>query len=122
MFNKTEILDCTLRDGSYVNNFQFNKNDTKKILNVLEDAGLKMLVMSMTSSTNDKIITSKLTIPTISFRSSEFCNGEVDLLYDLLGISIGSLTDNKRKDDNMKPSIMLNKLERFIKKIHTRKS
>tara|TARA_B110000211_G_scaffold217486_1_gene261400 strand:- start:57 stop:1145 length:1089 start_codon:yes stop_codon:yes gene_type:complete len=43
MFNKTEILDCTLRDGSYVNNFQFNKNDTKKILNVLEDAGLKFI-------------------------------------------------------------------------------
>ena len=88
----------------------------------LEDAGLKMIVMSMTSSTNDKIITSKLTIPTISFRSSEFCNGEVDLLYDLLGISIGSLSNNKIKDGNIKPSIMLNKLERFIKKIHTRKS
>ena len=32
MLDKTEILDCTLRDGSYVNNFQFTKNDTKKIL------------------------------------------------------------------------------------------
>ena len=29
MLDKTEILDCTLRDGSYVNNFQFTKNDTK---------------------------------------------------------------------------------------------
>ena len=43
MLNKTEILDCTLRDGSYVNNFQFTKKDTKKILNVLENAGLKFI-------------------------------------------------------------------------------
>ena len=26
------ILDCTLRDGSYVIDFQFNKNHTKKFL------------------------------------------------------------------------------------------
>ena len=43
MLNKTEILDCTLRDGSYVNNFQFSKNDTKKILNVLESSGIKFI-------------------------------------------------------------------------------
>lgn len=40
MSKKPEILDCTLRDGSYVNNFQFNKNDTKKILQVLETSGI----------------------------------------------------------------------------------
>ena len=43
MLKKTEILDCTLRDGSYVNNFQFTKNDTKKILNVLESSGIKFI-------------------------------------------------------------------------------
>ena len=43
MLDKTEILDCTLRDGSYVNNFQFTKNDTKKILNVLESSGVKFI-------------------------------------------------------------------------------
>ena len=43
MLNKPEILDCTLRDGSYVNNFQFTKNDTKKIINVLESSGIKFI-------------------------------------------------------------------------------
>ena len=43
MLNKPEILDCTLRDGSYVNNFQFTKYDTKKIINVLESSGIKFI-------------------------------------------------------------------------------
>ena len=87
----------------------------------LEDAGLKMIVMSMTSSKNDKIITKTLKIPTIAFRSSSFCNGEVELLYDLLGISTSSLTNKKRENDKMMSLIKFNKLEQFIKKIHARK-
>ena len=33
------ILDCTLRDGSYVNNFQFTEEDTEKISFDLDHAG-----------------------------------------------------------------------------------
>lgn len=33
------ILDCTLRDGSYVIDFQFTKEDTSKITTSLSDAG-----------------------------------------------------------------------------------
>ena len=33
------ILDCTLRDGSYVNNFQFTEEDTEKISFDLDNAG-----------------------------------------------------------------------------------
>jgi 4-hydroxy-2-oxovalerate aldolase len=39
----TEILDCTLRDGSYVINFKFSKNDTKNILSNLSVAGIKYI-------------------------------------------------------------------------------
>ena len=38
---KSSILDCTLRDGSYVNNFSFSKNETKKILKHLESCNVK---------------------------------------------------------------------------------
>ena len=85
----------------------------------LEKAGLKMLVLSMTSPSDDKVITDKLKIPTISFRSSNFCNGEVEVLYDLLGISKFSFTNKK----NSKNDISLNTfsiLEKFIKEIHSR--
>ncbi|MCX6983738.1 MAG: 4-hydroxy-2-oxovalerate aldolase [Lentisphaerae bacterium] len=34
------ILDCTLRDGSYVNNFQFSASDTKLICMALDSAGV----------------------------------------------------------------------------------
>ena len=39
----TQILDCTLRDGSYVINFKFSKNDTKEILSKLTIAGIKYI-------------------------------------------------------------------------------
>ena len=84
----------------------------------LEDAGLSMVVMSMTSMLNDKNITRELSIPTIGFRSSSFCNGEVELLYDLLGISEASLSNNKNQ---IIPSNMFLKLNKFIKRVHDRK-
>jgi len=85
----------------------------------LEKAGLKMLVLSMTSPSDDKVITNQLRIPTIGFRSSSFCNGEVEVLYDLLGITKFSFTNKKNSDKN----ISLNTfsiLEKFIEKIHSR--
>jgi len=92
--------------------------DLLVIAKKLEDAGLSMVVMSMTSILNDKNITRELSIPTIGFKSSSFCNGEVELLYDLLGISEASLSNNKNQ---IMPSKMFLKLNEFIKKVHDRK-
>ena len=39
--SKSSILDCTLRDGSYVNNFSFTKKQTQKILKNLENCNVK---------------------------------------------------------------------------------
>ena len=36
MSTKTKILDCTLRDGSYLNNFQFTKKQTFDICSKLQ--------------------------------------------------------------------------------------
>ena len=41
--NKVEILDCTLRDGSYPLNFQFTSRDTNKISSNLEIAGIEYI-------------------------------------------------------------------------------
>ncbi len=38
-----QILDCTLRDGSYVTNFQFSKRDAQHIVSGLSEAGLNMI-------------------------------------------------------------------------------
>ncbi len=40
---KSQLLDCTLRDGSYENNFGFTKKDTFDICSSLEKAGLKWI-------------------------------------------------------------------------------
>ncbi len=37
---KTQIMDVTLRDGSYAINFQFSEHDTRKIGRVLEQSGI----------------------------------------------------------------------------------
>jgi len=41
--NKTTLLDCTLRDGSYAINFQFTSEDTRNICVALEDAGINWI-------------------------------------------------------------------------------
>lgn len=44
MINKKfNILDCTLRDGSYTIDFQFNAHDTAIIASALENAGIKFI-------------------------------------------------------------------------------
>jgi 3-methyl-2-oxobutanoate hydroxymethyltransferase len=105
-----------------INNYHKSLNDNllDKAKN-LEQAGAKMLVMSMTSEAEDKIITDKLKIPTISFRSSNFCTGEVELLYDLLEITKISFLNNKDNAKKITSPNIFNKLEKFIEKIHNRK-
>lgn len=38
-----DVLDCTLRDGSYVNGFQFTLRDTKRIVHALDTSGISMI-------------------------------------------------------------------------------
>ena len=40
---QVELLDCTLRDGGYANNFQFTMRDTQNICSNLDLAGIKMI-------------------------------------------------------------------------------
>lgn len=41
--NKTQILDCTLRDGGYINDFQFTKRGIIKIIDQLTNAGIDII-------------------------------------------------------------------------------
>ena len=43
MHKKVDILDCTLRDGSYLIDFQFNRHDTAYISTALEQTGIKYI-------------------------------------------------------------------------------
>ncbi len=37
------ILDCTLRDGGYINNWKFGKKGIKGIIRNLEEAGIEII-------------------------------------------------------------------------------
>ncbi|NLL06788.1 MAG: 3-hydroxy-3-methylglutaryl-CoA lyase [Clostridiaceae bacterium] len=41
--NRIKVLDCTLRDGGYVNNWEFGKNNIINIINKLSDSGLEIV-------------------------------------------------------------------------------
>jgi 4-hydroxy-2-oxovalerate aldolase len=43
IFMNAQIMDVTLRDGSYAVNFQFSEHDTKKIGSVLEQSGVSFV-------------------------------------------------------------------------------
>ena len=104
---------------------KINKSKNEDLLTKakkLEEAGLKMLVLSMTSKSDDKAITNQLSIPTISFRSSSLCNGGVEILYELLGITSTSISNDKKNTHLMEQSTILHMLEKFITKIHKRKN
>ncbi|MBQ1376856.1 MAG: 4-hydroxy-2-ketovalerate aldolase, partial [Lachnospiraceae bacterium] len=42
---KIELLDCTLRDGGYINNWQFSEDGIKGILKKLANTGIEMIEM-----------------------------------------------------------------------------
>ncbi|MDA7715525.1 3-methyl-2-oxobutanoate hydroxymethyltransferase [Pelagibacteraceae bacterium] len=66
------------------------KIETKKLLKeakLIEKAGAFSIVLECISSISAKIITSKLNIPTIGIGSSSYCDGQILVTDDMLGIS-----------------------------------
>ena len=41
--SKIEILDCTLRDGGYCNNWQFGEKNIRSIVNNLLEANIDII-------------------------------------------------------------------------------
>jgi 4-hydroxy 2-oxovalerate aldolase len=54
MVNKhnIELLDCTLRDGGYVNNFCFGKENIKNIVNRLSSSGVELIELGFLKNGN----------------------------------------------------------------------
>lgn len=53
----------------------------------LEDAGLTMIVLELITEQISKILTERLRIPTIGIGAGRFCDGQVLVVNDILGIS-----------------------------------
>ena len=56
-----KVLDCTLRDGGYVNNFAFGEGSTKKIISDLVDSGLEYVEVGFFRNTKSDTETTVFT-------------------------------------------------------------
>jgi 3-methyl-2-oxobutanoate hydroxymethyltransferase len=54
---------------------------------MLEDSGVFSIVLEMVEENTSKLITEKLKIPTIGIGSGKYCDGQVLVWHDLLGIN-----------------------------------
>ena len=98
------------------------KIDPKKnlaIAQALEESGAQMIVLSMMGSGTDKLITKNLAIPTIAFRSSNFCNGDVEIIYDLIGVT-SKFLKIKKNGSATKPKSCIAAITNFIERVHNR--
>lgn len=68
------------------------KNDAQRIIDeafLLEEAGIKMLVVECVPALLAKKITKNLSIPVIGIGSGKYTDGQILVMQDLLGITIG---------------------------------
>lgn len=82
----------------------------------IEACGASMIVLSMMGERVDALITKNLNIPTISFRSSDSCDGCVEILHDLLGISSNSYVFKRngiKKHNDSSEALV----QKFLKKV-----
>jgi 3-methyl-2-oxobutanoate hydroxymethyltransferase len=98
------------------------KVDPKKNLAIalnLQENGAQMIVLSMMGSDTDKLITKNLTIPTIAFRSSNLCRGNVEIIYDLIGVTSKFLKVKKNRSVN-DPKSCISGIIKFIENAHNK--
>ena len=72
----------------------------------LEDAGVFSIVLELVVEEISKIITEKLAIPTIGIGSSKFCDGQVLVMHDFLGLYPDFTTKHTKKYLNLSEQII----------------
>ena len=66
---------------------KFEKNKLLMEAKAVQDAGAFSIVLECLSPQSAKIITNKLKIPTIGIGSSSYCDGQILVTDDMLGLS-----------------------------------
>ena len=75
-FSKIKIVGKTVKERSHLLNLALR----------LEDAGSSLIVLECITKETAKEITSRLSIPTIGIGSSIYCDGQILVVNDLLGL------------------------------------
>ena len=83
-----------------------NSNERDNLINeakAIELAGVKLMIVECVDSIVAKIITESLKIPVIGIGSGKHCDGQIRVVYDILGLSFNGLPGFIEK--NSKPSL-----------------
>jgi 3-methyl-2-oxobutanoate hydroxymethyltransferase len=97
-----------------------SKVDPRKSLEIatsLQEHGAEMIVLSMMGAETDALITKNLTIPTIAFRSSNLCTGNVEIIYDLIGVT-SKFLEGKKTGQKSQSSPSISAVKNYIESIH----
>jgi len=104
-----------------IEEFKLKSKDLLNDARLLQDAGISMIVLSMMDSEIDFEITRELKIPTISYQSSDKCTGNIEILYDLLGLEVLKNNQTNQKIDTNFHRLNFQSIQDFIKKTHQSK-
>ncbi len=94
------------------------RNEIEKIINdakQLEKAGVFAIVIEFTAADVAKTITEELSIPTICIGSGPYCDGQVLVLHDLLGLSEQTPSFAKKYADLR--NIIINAVQQYVKDV-----
>jgi 4-hydroxy 2-oxovalerate aldolase len=83
--NNVTILDCTLRDGGYYNDWDFDINQAKRLISALNNAGVNIVEIGYKSANKDKY-----------YGLFKYCNENyLDFLYEFTGSEYAFMIDAK---------------------------
>ncbi len=97
-----------------------NKNQAEDLVNaakILEESGAKMIVLECVPHQLAKKITESLKIPVIGIGAGPFCDGQVLVIYDILGISQKSMKFTKNYLQNNAKGIE-GAISDYVREVH----
>ena len=94
---KIELLDCTLRDGGYVNNWHFGSNNIKNIITSLQESNIEYIECGFLTNSIDNYDNnfSLFITPNNIKETVKFCNSKIALMIKVGDFCIENLTPNE---------------------------
>ncbi|MBL1319745.1 MAG: 3-methyl-2-oxobutanoate hydroxymethyltransferase [Methylophaga sp.] len=106
----------------HLSGYQSQKWNEKAVQKLLKDAkglqqaGAEMVVLACVPATVGAQITAELTIPVIGFGAGRSCDGQVLILYDMLGISAGK-TQSFNHDFLVETGNIADAIEKYVRDV-----
>ena len=96
-------------------------DDAMRIINdavELEKAGVYALILEFVAAEVAKVITGLLEIPVIGIGSGPYCDGQVLVLHDVIGLRLGDQPPYSRSFGNV-GQVMMNALEEYARNVRS---